>query len=113
MGKVTPIIRSLEYVKTKYPNHYVMDITAYWQSWGKVVRRLFGCIELLLVSNSETIGIQSILKEHIEYYQKETRKNKELKVWLTGGRRFLFHCWYKESNQWKVDELEITPKEME
>lgn len=112
MGKVTPIIRSIEYLKMKYPEHYTMDITAHWRSWGNVNKRLFGCIDLLLVNASETIGILSILKEHMDHYKNMIAKNKELKVWMDGDRKFIIHAWWKESNIWHVDENEMDKKEI-
>ena len=80
----------------------VVDKAEYWNSFARIRKDLFGCIDLVALSpNDNIVAIQSTSASCRSAHKKKILAEPRIKRWLECGGKFHLVSWRKVKNRWK------------
>lgn len=98
---------------------YRCDIVERWNPWSRVRQDLLGFIDVMLLGDGETIGVQttsgSNLSKRVDKILNERRE--EATAWLRAGNRIFVNGWALRGPRgkrkvWTLKEQELTLRDM-
>ena len=80
-----------------------------WNSWGRVRVDLFGCIDVLAISeDGNTVAIQTTSLSNVSARIKKIKDSNAIGHIRKAGWIVLVHGWYKKNNRWQVREVDVS-----
>jgi len=80
-----------------------------WNSWGRVRVDLFGCIDVLAISeDGNTVAIQTTSLSNVSARIKKIKDSNAIGHIRKAGWTVLVHGWYKKNNRWQVREVDVS-----
>ena len=87
---------------------YTVATVEYYNAFTKRKHDLFGCIDLLVIGNRETIAIQVTSKSNMSSRIKKIEGSDALIEMLRSGWRVQVHGWFKNtSGRYEVKQFEF------
>jgi hypothetical protein len=112
MPKTTksPTQRTMAQLRKEEVN--LVQIVEYWNGWGKCRIDLFGFIDVVAVTNTQTIGIQVTTGANVAARIKKIRLecSHQLMHLLNAGWRIEVHGWrkIKATGRWELRRIQLT-----
>lgn len=107
----TPTQRSLKHLRDQ---GYLCGITEHWNSFIKRRQDLFGFIDIVAISPTESgvLAIQTTSGSNVSARLNKILENEYSQAWLKAGNRIVIHGWAKRGPRgkrkvWTVRELEV------
>lgn len=80
-----------------------------WNSWGRVRVDLFGCIDVLAISeDGNTVAIQTTSLSNVSARIKKIKDSNAIGHIRKASWTVLVHGWYKKNNRWHVKEVDVS-----
>jgi len=108
---MSPTARSLALLRRR---GYVVAVAESWIPRLNIRRDLFGCIDLVAVTERETgvLGIQTTTSSNLSSRLKKARQTPALRTWLAAGNRFELHGWRKVGRLWQPRIVAVQPSDL-
>jgi hypothetical protein len=101
----SPTARSLEYLRKSYP---LVQVVEKWNPHARIRQDLFGIIDVIAVSETEIVGVQSTSGDHVANRVQKIAESEALPILLKAGIRVIVHGWRKNAaGRWVLREVEL------
>lgn len=87
---------------------YTAEVTERWNPWAKCRQDLFGIIDVLVVGNGETIGVQCTSYPNISARCKKIADADAVPDLREAGWRLLVQGWHKKKGRWVCREVDCS-----
>jgi len=85
---------------------YVCEVTEHWCPFSKRRKDLFGVIDILCVSETDLIGVQTTSGANHSARKKKIAENETMKLWRKHAK-IVLHSWKKYKNRWTLREEDL------
>lgn len=107
MAKTSPTQRSLELCRR---HGWTVGKVEHWNSFAKRRVDLFGVIDLVALTGSQIVGIQTTSGDNVSARVVKILASEPARAWLESGGRLIVHGWRKLARVggWDCREVEVT-----
>jgi hypothetical protein len=99
----------LTLAKLQKENYPLVQVVEKWNSWGRVRVDLFGCIDVLAISeDGNTVAIQTTSLSNVSARIKKIKDSTAICHIRKANWTVLVHGWYKKNNRWHVKEVDVS-----
>lgn len=97
---------------------FTVAITEHWNQFARRRVDLFGFIDVLAISDEQTLGIQTTSGDNVSHRVEKIVTLPAAAAWLRAGNRIVVHGWSKrgprgQRKTWACREVEITEEMMQ
>ena len=102
----SPTQRSLAHLRAAgYP---LVQVVERWNPHAKVRQDLFGIVDVLAVSDTEIVAIQTTSASNVAARIAKITDSPALPILRKAGIRVLVHGWAKRKGRWHLREVNLT-----
>lgn len=105
----SPTRRTLELLRKD--GWKLVEVVEHWNSWASVRKDLFGFIDVIAISNDQTLGVQVTSAANVSARIKKMLHDPEIRprvvTWCQGNRTLEVHGWGKRKNRWECRKVII------
>lgn len=101
----SPTARSLEHLRKSYA---LVQVVEKWNPHARIRQDLFGIIDVIAVSDTEIVGVQSTSGDNVVARVAKIAESDALPILLKAGIRVIVHGWRKNAaGRWTLREVEL------
>jgi hypothetical protein len=102
----SPTSRTLEHLRKTYP---LVQVVERWNPHAKRRIDLFGIIDVVAVSETEIVGVQSTSGDNVAARVTKITESDALPILRKAGIRVLVHGWRKNAaGRWVLREIDVS-----
>ena len=101
----SPTTRTLKKMRDQ---GYLAAVVEKWNPHVKVRNDLFGFIDVLAISDNETVAIQTTSYSNMSKRIKKIQEHENVGAVRKAGWKIVVHGWRKVKNRWQVREVDVS-----